>query len=96
MNLPEGLPEGWIFTHLIFLDPAWQVNLRNEFHVVVATGETPAIAIDNAVEKIFLEEFSGHFRFPEDLLKKPKVNPKTLLESLGLAKPLEITRRKGL
>lgn len=39
------LPEGWVLTHLILLDPEWQANLRDEDSIATATGDTPEVAI---------------------------------------------------
>jgi hypothetical protein len=51
--IAECLPSGWNLTHLIFLDPDWQVNLCDGEHVVVATGASPGLAFAAAYAKSF-------------------------------------------
>lgn len=97
MNIPiEDLPSGWTFTHLIFLDPCWQGNARDDHHVCVASAETPEAVVPALCRKIEREEFVGAFKFTPNLLQRPIFDPKNILVSLGLAKPVVIKRRKDL
>ncbi len=95
-DLPD-LPPGWTLTHIILLDSGcWQVNAKDDEHVVCATGNDPADATHHVVEKILLEDYSGAFHFVRNILQRPIFDPQNMLVSLGLAKPLTIKRRKDL
>lgn len=96
LDLPD-LPKDWHLTHLIFLDPTWQANAKDDHHVCVATGDSPAEAAKALRTKILREDFCGQLWRPtKNLLERPIFDPRSLLQSLGLAKPLEIPRRMGL
>jgi hypothetical protein len=86
MNLPNP-PADWMLTHLIFLDPEWQVNLRSEEAVIVATGYTPAEAMNEAIERI-----GTRWEKPRFCAPRLTTMAKNLLQELGLSKPQRIRR----
>lgn len=94
---PISLPEDWFLTHLIFLDPEWQVNLSDPHYAVVATGDSPEDAILAAVEKIYREDWVG-FHIFKGVFKhtsKPKLEF-GLLAHLGLETPKQPIKRRKL
>jgi hypothetical protein len=99
LSLPlAALPEGWVFTHLIRLgSDTWQVNLKDEAHVVVASGDSIPEAFTNALAKVEAQAYTGtFFTFTKNLVESRR-DPRNLLETLGLAKPqTPLKRRLGL
>lgn len=89
------LAPGWTLTHIINLEPDWQVNLKDDEHVVVATGVTIEEALSNADRKIANHDYVGIRISVFAFRDKTEANPaaRNLLESLGLAKPKTIVRR---
>jgi len=92
--IDECLPSGWSLTHLIHLDPDWQVNLCDGEHVVVATGTTPGRAMASAYAKSF--DPTQHIGRLIDLSHAEPSRPKlSLSEMLGLTrKPSEPVNRR--
>ena len=85
-----ALPEDWRVTHLIFLDPEWQANLRNEEYSAVGTGVEPHHAIETAIAHIHKGEMK--------LLWQPlpdgfHYDRSRITEVLGLTR-VELKRRK--
>ena len=94
MNIYDT-PLGWHLTHLILLDPDWQVMLTDNEHVVVATGEDPNRAMVHAWEKIRDDRFAGRLFHLSRLAEPAQAAAKSLLESLGLVGPPVKRRRVG-
>ena len=97
-SVPEtSLPDGWQVTHIISLDPEWQVNLRSEDHVAIGTGDTILEAISNASHKAMNEEFSSQLFHLSHFLPKAPTAPSLTLASLlplpGLSRS-PVKRRK--
>lgn len=85
--LNSTIPSGWAISHIMCIDPEWQVNLRSEEHIAVATGETIEEAIANTVIKIANHKYDTKFsvrsvRMPEQpsilTLLNLKPQPKVL------------------
>jgi hypothetical protein len=70
MNLPP-VPSGWRITHMILLDPDWQVIIQDGEHVVVATGDSIEEAVDVAIEKSHYGHYNGRLFELKDLIKDP-------------------------
>lgn len=90
------MPEGWILTHIINLDPGWQVNTKDDEHVVVATGETIEEAIIGASIKIAYGDYNGTL-FHVASIRSPEFNfdsPRALLAKLGLTRPSAPIKRR--
>lgn len=94
-SITPHLPEGWHLSNLIFLDPDWQVNISNDEHIIVGTGDDPESALAHAASKTddpskYLGRLFSLPRYdePED------GRGESLLARLGLVKKREaITRR---
>ena len=52
-DLNSQLPNDWHLTHIIYLDPEWQVNISNDEYAITATGATIEDALIAAHEKTF-------------------------------------------
>lgn len=70
------LPPRFHITHLIFLDPDWQVNASDGEHIAVATGPTVEEALAAIHEKVARGSWAGHFHFfdsklTDDLERRP-------------------------
>lgn len=90
-EIEAGFPLGWHVTHIMFIDTSWQVNVYDDEHAVVATGETIEDALNNATAKILECIYVGRLF---NGLRPPRVEVTgSLLERLGLAKKVTINRR---
>ena len=95
-SLTFKLPEGWHLTHLIHLDPEWQVIAKDDEHIAVATGESPLIAIMNIQDRIDAGgPWAGRLFHLSRLAEPAQAAAKSLLESLGLVGPPVKRRRIG-
>lgn len=91
--LNSKLQDGWVFTHLILLEPDWQVILKNNEHVVVATGDSPSAAFVSALWKIEHEQWAGRLFHLKRMGEPLHQAGKSLLASLGLeGKPFKRRR----
>lgn len=101
MTFNFTLAPGWTLTHIINLEPDWQVNLKNDEHVVVATGATIDEALAAADHKIANHDYVG-ILINVFAMRSPKtkseqidgVRGKELLQALGLAKKAEPVKRR--
>jgi hypothetical protein len=97
-TISATLPEGFAVTHLIHLDPCWQVILASEDHIVTATGETIEDAFAYAAQKVDEGKYNDRFSLynPQLLERTSEFDtplPLTLAD-LGLAQAKPIARRK--
>lgn len=92
--IQEYLPEGWCITHIISLEPEWQVNAKDDEHVVVATGDSIDEALGNACDKIANHQYHGRLFELERMYREPAQIPFNLALALGIRKPQIITRRR--
>lgn len=85
--LAELSDSGWTFTHLINLRPGWQVNLVDDTHVVIATGETIEDAFNSAISKAQNGEYAGQlFSIGRMMSPELRMEGSSLLARLGLLK----------
>lgn len=89
--LIPDLPNGWSLAAIIYLDPEWQVNLRDDTHVACGTGDTPGEACEAAIHKVFDNVFVGVIYHRVD--DKPQLDHADILRSLGVSKPAPMKRR---
>lgn len=82
LKLPD-IPEGWSLAHLINLDPDWQVAVKNDEHICIATGTTTYQACKLAVEKAIKGEYFGRLYEPQDF-SNPSPDLRATLEGMGL------------
>jgi hypothetical protein len=92
-SLNALLPIGWRLTHLIHLDPEWQVNITDDDHVVVATGETPERALAMASANIIAERYAGRIFALGAMYREGSERITNLAERLGLIPKGRINRR---
>ena len=95
-ELENLLPFSWSLTCLTFLDPEWQVIIKDDEHVALATGETIEDALTNAASKALNHIYVGRLFSLGRAYHEPTepASAKSLLQSLGLAKPEQpLTRR---
>lgn len=92
MNLPNP-PPGWSLTHLIWLDPDWQVNICDGEHVAIGTGDTPYDAIISASSKAEDGAFAGRLAWLDKKLYEPTVGL-DVLATLGLTPPKKTYLRR--
>lgn len=90
-HLHSHLPEGWVLSNLIYLDPEWQVNIRDDEGVIVATGASIEESLHNATVKAYEGTYVGRFKYDP----APNTHRVTnLAERLGFVpKPTTINRR---
>lgn len=81
------LKDDWKLTHLIYLDPEWQVNICDGEYVVVATGDNPEFALVNAMAKALDEDFAGRLFELGMMTYEARPDATSLLGLLGLDKP---------
>jgi hypothetical protein len=79
----SDLPEGWNVAHIISLNPGWQVALRDDEHIVIATGDTAFEASYNAVYKIYDQNYFGRLYTSQDFFNPPP-NLQAVLEGMGV------------
>jgi hypothetical protein len=80
MNLPP-VPHGWRITHMILLDPDWQVIIQDGEHVVVATGDDIEHAIDVAIEKVECGHYNGRLFHLKPLDPLPKFDIMSIISA---------------
>lgn len=90
IELPD-LPKGWNLAAIINLGEEWQVNLRDDTHIVVGTGLTPWAACEAATWKVFDNVFVGVIYHRVD--DKPQLDHEDILRSLGVSRPAPMVRR---
>lgn len=78
-----ALDDGWSVTHIIHLDPCWQINAKDDHYLAFATGETIEEALINLRRKILEEDFSG-LRFTGNAPPLEFLGSATLAQRLGL------------
>jgi len=89
------LPSGWLLTHIINLDPGWQVNTKDDEYVVVATGDSIEAAMNNALQKITQHQYTGPiFRLASTKQLELAFDGKNLLSALGLTRPSAPIKRR--
>lgn len=91
------LIEGWYLTHAIRLGEAdWQVNITDDEHVCVATGETIEYALIAAQAKALEGKFVGQlFHLSSKFIGEKSLQAgRSLLASLGLTKPPSPIKRR--
>jgi hypothetical protein len=101
--LSDVAEAGWLFNNCYQQDNGtWRTNLRRpngkgDWFTDWAIGETLEDALTECMNKLATAEYKEELEIkyvtekPSDLPVKPKLNPRTLLQALGLAKPF--TRR---
>lgn len=90
-----ALPHDWIVTHIIFLDPDWQVNAMDTEYAIITTGMSIEDALTSVRDRIAIGQYNG--RVHDGNAIAPKLEFTTglsLAERLGLVpKTPPITRR---
>ena len=95
-ELEKFIPSGWSLTCLTFLDPEWQAIIKDDEHVALATGQFIESALSNAASKALNHIYVGRLFSLGRACHEPTepASAKSLLQSLGLAKPEQpLTRR---
>lgn len=88
-----SLPNGFRVTHIILLDPDWQVLANDGEHAVLSTGNTIAAALQNTLERIYAGTYQGRVHNGEPV-QLDFAGSASLAERLGLVpKAAVITRR---
>lgn len=85
--IESHLPTDWHLANLISLSDCWQVNVTDGEHVAVATGETILDALANASAKIIVGDYAGRL-FHLTPFREPTIPTRSLLQILGLSKPI--------
>lgn len=83
IELPHYWPHGWSLAHIIHLDPGWQVAVRDDEHICIATGDTIHQACKLAIEKAIAGDHFGRLYTPQDF-SNPPPNLQSVLEGMGL------------
>lgn len=80
------LPPGWTVTHLILLDPEWQINAKDDEHVATATGDTIEGALERLSLRISDHEYRGVLSSVFTLRDRSEAKPfiGSLVDHLGL------------
>lgn len=90
-----SLPHDWIVTHIIFLDPDWQINAMDTEYAIIATGDTVEDALTSVRDRIAKGEYNGRVHDGNPIAPKLEFTASlSLAERLGLVpKQPPITRR---
>ena len=90
-QIESTLPTGWHLSNLIALDFGWQVNIKDDEHVVVATGPTIESALGEAAYKAENHDYLGRLYMPRAFTES-RIDLSGLL-NLGRKAPMDFKRR---
>ena len=85
------LPNGWCLSNLIALDDGWQVNVKDDEHVVVAIADTIELALYEAAYKAENHDYLGRLYMP-NIYTESRIDLVGLL-NLGRKAPADFRRR---